>query len=238
MSNEVSQATKNFFEKYGEAATQRNIVGDLLLFTKFGEWVHGRDRALLPKGTVLAAHMQTLTAGWICWQDGQIADQRMGPVRDGFVPPKREELGMLDQQKWDSFDDGKPSDPWRLSNNLVMSDLETEALFTFSTSSKGGLSAIGELCKVYGKRVRSSPNEVPSVEFGMSSYQHPDPKVGEVRIPVLKIVGWIATDKLPLIDGGDETPQSEPPLALPEPLPFDPPKPQPAAPKAHPRTAI
>jgi hypothetical protein len=221
MANEIAKATQNFFEKYGEAATQRNIVGDLLLFTKFGEWVHGRDRAKLAMGTTLAAYMNTLAVGWVCWLDGQIVESRMGLVCEGFVPPKRDELGLLDQQKWERFDDNRPKDPWRLSNNLVLIALETEALFTFSTSSRGGLGAIGELSKQYGKHMRVQPHEQPILELGVSSYQHPDRSIGEVREPVLKVVGWISNDKLPPIDGApaanDEG--SAPPLALPEPEP-------------------
>src|SRR5262245_36318819 len=113
MANDVAKATQNFFEKYGEAATRRDIVGDLLLFTKFGEWMHGRDRGKLPNGTVLAAYMKTLAAGWVRWEDGQITDPRMGLVCDGFVPPKRDELGDMDRSKWDRLDDGKEKDPWR-----------------------------------------------------------------------------------------------------------------------------
>ena len=36
-------------------------------------------------------------------------------------------------------------------------DVGDESLFTFTTSSRGGLSAIGELCKIYGKHMRQRP---------------------------------------------------------------------------------
>jgi hypothetical protein len=223
MSNEVAKATQNFFEKYGEAVTQRNIVGDLLLFTKFGEWVHGRDRAKLATGTALAAYMNTLAAGWVRWEDGQITGSEMGLVCEGFVPPKREELGDLDRSKWDSFDDGEPKDPWQLSNNIVLVNLESDALYTYSTSSKGGLSAIGELCKEHGKHVRAKPDEMPLVELDVGSYQHTNRAYGEIRFPIFKRVDWIAADKLPPIDGTSSTPpvtgQPAPSLPLPDPPP-------------------
>jgi hypothetical protein len=182
----------------------------LLLFTKFGEWVNGRDRAKLPMGTTLAAYMDTLTVGWVCWLDGQIADTRMGFVCEGFVPPKRDELGHMDQQKWERFDDNRPKDPWRLSNHLALADLESGALFTYPTSSKGGLTAIGVLSKQYGKHMRQAPNEQPILELAVSSYQHSDRSIGEVREPVLKVVGWISKDKLPPIDGAPTEPDATP----------------------------
>jgi hypothetical protein len=220
MSNEVAKATQNFFEKYGEAATQRNIVGDLLLFTKFGEWVHGRDRAKLAMGTTLAAYMNTLAAGWVRWDDGQITDSQMGLVCDGFIPPKRDALGDLDETKWERFDNGEPKDPWQLSNNLVLADLETEALYTYSTSSKGGLSAIGELCKEHGKHVRQKPDDVPIIELDVDSYQHTNRAYGEIRVPKLKRIDWVPTDKLPSIDGASAAEKSStPPLPLPDPPP-------------------
>jgi hypothetical protein len=226
MSTEVAKATENFFTKYGEAVTRRNIVGDLLLFTKFGEWVHGRDRARLATGTTLAAYMQTLEAGWACWQYGELIDEKMGLVCEGFVPPKRDELGDLDETKWETFDNGDPKDPWQPSNKLVLVDLESDALYTFSTSSKGGLSAIGELAKDYGKHIRQKPDEMPIVELNMYSYLHPNRAYGEIRNPTLKILdgaaGWIAAAKLPPIDGvtvSAPAVEDAPALPLPDPPP-------------------
>jgi hypothetical protein len=36
-----STGMADFFGQYGKAATQRNIVGELLRFNKFGAFVHG-----------------------------------------------------------------------------------------------------------------------------------------------------------------------------------------------------
>src|SRR5262245_40051497 len=113
----------DYFKKYGEAATQRNIVGDLLKFNKFGEWVHGQYDDALPRGTRLAVHMQTLTIGWQKWQANRPADAVMGLVCDGFEPPRRNTLGDMDKAQWEKDgDDGKAKDPWQFSNLLVLSD--------------------------------------------------------------------------------------------------------------------
>jgi hypothetical protein len=221
MSNEVAKATQNFFEKYGEAATQRNVVGRLLKFTKFGEYRAGQEDEEVAHGTVLAAYMPSLAVGYVRWEDGRPIEVIMGPVGEGFLPPKRDALSHADQSKWEKFDDGGLRDPWQLSNTLIMVDLENDELYTFSTSSKGGLGAIGELCKVHGKHIRLKPDEVPLVELDVGSYQHSNRSFGEIRFPIFKVVGWISLDKLSPIDGGssDGSPSDngEPTLALPEP---------------------
>jgi hypothetical protein len=130
----VSLATRNFFEKYGEAATQRNIVGRLLKFNKFGEFRVGQEEEEIKRGTALVAYMPSLAVGYVRWEDGKPAEIIMGPVGEGFVPPPRSELGYLDQIKWDTFDDGRPRDPWQRTNSVILVDLENEELLTFYTS--------------------------------------------------------------------------------------------------------
>jgi hypothetical protein len=197
---EVSQATQNFFEKYGKAATMHSIVGRLLKFTKFGEFRAGQEEEQIDVGTRMAAHMSSLCVGFQKWADSRPADRVMGPVAQGYVPPKRDELGDTDKSRWDTFDDGRPRDPWQFTNTIVLVDMETGDLFTFSTASRGGLDAIGQLALKYGERLRQHPDDAPVVELGCSSYQHSDRKIGEVRIPVLKLVDWIPLKDLPPLD--------------------------------------
>lgn len=221
----VSTATRNFYERYGEAATQRNILGRLLKFNKFGEFRAGQEEEEIKRGTALAAYMPSLAVGYVRWEDSKPAEIIMGPVGEGFVPPPRSDLGHTDQSKWDTYDDGRARDPWQFSNSLVLINLENEELFTFNTSSKGGLAAIGELAKVHGKHIRKKPDEVPIVELDRGGYQHSNRDYGEIRFPIFKVVGWISTDKLPPIDGaggGDNGDSDEPALALPDPTPVPP----------------
>jgi hypothetical protein len=224
MTNDVvSKATKNFFEKYGEAATQRSFVGMLLKFNKFGEFCAGQDEQKIPFGTVLAAYMTTLCVGYVKWVDNRPAEVVMGLVAEGFIPPKRAELDDKDQSKWDTFDNGQPRDPWQFSNSLVFADLKSGELFTFSTSSKGGMNAIGELSKAYGRHIRPHPDELPLIELGVDSYDHPNKAYGEIRYPVFKVTGWISSNKLPPIDGAPSAaPAGKQPALLPEPAPVAP----------------
>jgi hypothetical protein len=224
VTNEVATATANFYEKYGEAATARNITGLLLRFNKFGEYRAGQDDQEIPRGTVLVAYMSTLAVGYVRWEDARPAEiiMIMGPVGEGFVPPRREELGYTDQSKWETFDDGRAKDPWALSNSLVLLDLETNEFYTFNSSSKGGLSAIGELSKVYGKHIRQKPDEMPIIELDVGSYQHSNRAFGEIRFPVFKVTSWISASKLPPIDG---TTSNEPETAAPAAIAPPPPAP-------------
>jgi hypothetical protein len=198
---EISKATQNFFEKYGRAATAHSIIGRLLTFNKFGEYRAGQEKEEIECGTRVAAHMNSLCVGFQKWEDNRPTDQAMGPIAQGFVPPKREELGDNDKSRWDTFDDGRPKDPWQFTNTIVLVELDDTAnMFTFSTGSRGGLDAIGQLSLKYGERLRQHPNEVPVVELDRSAYKHTDRKVGEVRVPILKIVDWIPLKDLPPLD--------------------------------------
>ena len=120
----------------------------------------------------------------------------------------------MDQAQWETDGDGRPRDPWQFTNLLVLSDPHTRELYTFSTSSRGGLGAIGELAKAYSSHVRVAPDDAPIVALEVGSYQHPNKAYGEIRYPIFKVVDWVPSSQLPPIDG------SEPEvLAAPEPEP-------------------
>jgi hypothetical protein len=204
----------NPFEEYGNAATARGgIEGTLLNFNK-GDYLAGQEKEEVPLGTAFQALIDKLMTGWVCWQDGIPVDkENMGLVAERFVPPRRKELGDLDKTLWERDPNGQEQDPWQLTNYLPMRRIDNGEIYTFATNTKGGLAAIGELCKVYGKEMRRRPDQDPVIALDASSYQHRERSIGRVHVPVLnKIVDWV--DK----DGGDssggngsnEPPQSPP----------------------------
>jgi hypothetical protein len=214
---EVTQpgtAIADYFQKYGDVAAPRNFVGSLLRFTKFGEYAYGAYDEELKHGSRLAAHMQTLTIGWQEWRGNRPARAVMGLLVKGFEPPQRKALGDTDKTLWETDGDGKARDPWQFTNMLVLSDPHTRELYTFTTSSRGGLGAIGELSKKYSSHLRVTPDEVPIVALEMGSYRHRDKSFGEIRYPILKPVEWMPSSQLPPIDGSE--PEA---LAAPEPAP-------------------
>jgi hypothetical protein len=184
---------RNAFEDYGNAVSQKSIVGDLLKFSK-GDYLAGEDEREVPIGTKIVFNMDQLMVGWIKWEDNKPVQQLMGPIAEGFKPEARRDLGDDDKTLWEEDSNGKQRDPWQFSNYVVCKEVgtngDTEHLYTFATSSKGGLNAIGEVCKVYGKEMRSRPDEYPIVELGLNSYKHSNPEYGRIKVPVLKVVGW------------------------------------------------
>jgi hypothetical protein len=223
MSTDIEKPERNYFELYAESVSRAALVGDLLKFTKFGEFKAGRDNINVPLGTVLVAHMPTLTIGYVKWAENRPVDHKMGLVSEGFVPPKRETLGDLDKEAWERYDDDRPRDPWQLTNYLVMSDPETKDLYTFATSSKTGLSSLGELVKAYGQRMRQFPDEYPAVELQCRHYIDAD--YGEIRFPGFKVADWV--DGAPyaaLLNSPSDASPSEPPPVATKPKAIEAPK--------------
>jgi hypothetical protein len=100
------------------------------------------------------------------------------------------------------------------AHQLPATAAHRQEIYTFATNTKGGLTAIGELCEAYGKEMRQRPDQDPVIELDASSYMHRDPRIGRVHVPVLnKIVDWVAKD------GGDnsgsDAPNEPPPQSPP-----------------------
>jgi hypothetical protein len=186
----------NAFVAYGGAAAQNRIVGDLLKYSK-GDWLAGKEADELPAGTELVAGMQTLTVGFQRWENQRPTDARLGLLVDGFNPPARHELGDNDQSLWERDDFGKARDPWVPTNYIQLSDpADPKTIYTFTTSSRGGLSAIGKLCAEYGRGLAKEGREgqLPLVRLDSSSYAHKDRTLGRIKVPTLEIIGWVKAD--------------------------------------------
>lgn len=182
----------NFFTEYAKVAGSNSaIIGQLLKFSK-GDFVAGQDNEPVELGTKLIANMDQLLVGWQRWEDARPAEQIMGPVIDGFMPPKRDELSFNDPKEWDMDEaTGKPRDPWVYSHLLLMKEPGKKGqLFTYTTNSAGGKNAMARLCGEYGKEMREHPDEYPVVELQVGSYMHSNPAYGRIKFPIFEIVGW------------------------------------------------
>src|SRR5262249_39912233 len=155
-----------------------------------GDYVAGPYNDEIPIGTKLYAMMDSLNVGWIKWQDNRPAERITGAVGEGFQPPCRTELGDNDKSQWETDDQGHPRDPWQFTNELVLIEVEGGKTYTFTTSSRGGIGAIGELCSAYGKAMRQQPDRVPVIELDVGSYQHSNRAFGRIKFPIFKIVDW------------------------------------------------
>jgi len=190
--NSITPHTRDPYVVYGEHAT-RSLAGQLMKFSK-GDYLADAEGVPIPTGTVLVALMPSLELGWTLWGDNRPVERRMGYVRDGFQPPPRRELDSTDQKMWVRDKDGKVRDPWAFSNNLTFVDPDDASqAFAFTTSSKGGIRAIGDLAKQYGMRKAENTYKFPVVALDLYSYQHRDKALGRIKAPVFRIVSWVAT---------------------------------------------
>jgi hypothetical protein len=190
MANNLEKLGPNVYEAYGNSVTRMTFPGDLLTFNKYGEYKAGQEKVEVPLGTRLVVHVPTTLIGYVRWEDNKPVDFRMGLLSEGFVPPKRDELGYLDQAQWETFENGGVKDPWQLSNQVVMTGVEdSDEVYTFTTSSKTGRSSFGEVSVAYGHHIRQAPDEYPVVELHRRSYHHR--QFGEQRVAVFKIVYWV-----------------------------------------------
>lgn len=194
------------FAAYGQEAASGS--GNFLKFSK-GEWLLGQNDDEIALGRRLAANMGELSIGWIRWSDGKPAERRMGLLAQGYKPESRDALGYTDQTAWEVDDQGKAKDPWNFTNELPLADPDTGEQMTFSASSKGGIGAIGNLCKAYGKEYRAQGGKVPVLELGRDSYKHPT--YGKTYVPVLTISEWVEDSSLAAAPASEE--QEEAPAA-------------------------
>ena len=149
----------------------------------------GENNDIIEEGTQFIANMDELFVGWVRWSNNRPTDHVMGKVVERYQPQRRSELGDNDPNQWETDDRGEPRDPWQPTNYLLLEG-EEEELYTFTTSSRGGINAIGELCNKYGKLERQKPNDYPVVEIGTGSYMHSNKAYGRIKYPTLTIVGW------------------------------------------------
>jgi N6-adenosine-specific RNA methylase IME4 len=192
----------NPFLQYGKVAAGRNFIGTLLKFNKFGEYVAGQEKEEIAPGTKCAAHMSSLSIGWQRWEDGKPVDTIMGLVVEGFVPPLRSDLGFHDKSQWDCFDDGREKDPWAFTNTLVLTTLDDDEpqVFTFTTTSNGGISALGKLALNHGQHQQRRPDEVPVIELRGGSYTNKKSEQGRTCVPIFKVVDRMPVDELPSLE--------------------------------------
>lgn len=206
---QVQNLNLNPFEEYASQVAQSRLVGQLLKFSK-GDYLAGQDGEEIPAGRKLVANMDQLALGWIKWVDNKPEQQLMGLLVEGFQAAKRADLGDTDEAVWEIDSQGKARDPWQFSNYLLMKEVgknaDVENCYTFVTSSRGGLQAIGNVCREFGKEMRKRPDEYPIIELGVDSYNHPNKEFGRIKVPVLKIVGW---EKKDLFKEGSAVPAAE-----------------------------
>jgi hypothetical protein len=108
-----------------------------------------------------------------------------------FKMPDRATLGDTDESEWEVVD-GKPQDPWQLTNYLPLEHAETHELLCFVTSSRGGIKAVSRLLKHCKRVSRTDADFLPLVQLKTGGYDHPNKQFGWVHEPIFAVCGRIS----------------------------------------------
>jgi hypothetical protein len=159
----------------------RVIRGSIITFADWhwsvrGDSTHIDGRKLIAIGTA---------ALWQKWEHGKPAEHILR--QPGKALPERDELGDNDAAAWDVGPGGFPKDPWSNTRLVYLLDPHTAELFTFSTSSFGGRSAVAELGDQIQRMRCGKPDAVPLVELCAAPMLT---KFGRKSKPHLKVVDW------------------------------------------------
>jgi len=211
----VIDGSGDVFAAYADAVAPRNIIGTLLKFSK-GDYLAGEEGAPIAIGTQFTANVGELLVGWIRWADSKPVEHRMFRVADGNIVPKRAELGESDESLWELDNHGERRDPWQFTNYLPLAS-EAGELFTFTTASRGGITAIGDLCRRYSQHHRRHPDVLPVIALDVDSYQHKNREYGRIKFPKFAPMGWTSKSKFDeaLTAAGLSVGENEPAQPLP-----------------------
>ncbi|HYQ07207.1 MAG TPA: hypothetical protein VER26_09550 [Xanthobacteraceae bacterium] len=213
------------FAAYADAIAPQYIIGEMLRFSK-GDYIVGQDDTV-PAGTTFTVNLDELMAGWIKWVDNKPVEHIMVRVADGIPPKKRSDLGDDDKALWELDNQDKSRDPWQFTNYLPLMNEKGE-LFTFTTSSRGGLGAIADLSRRYARHRKRHPNVFPMIALNVDSYQHKIRELGRIKFPVFEPAGYAPkTDFLAALAGAGltavespETAEADPADELNDEVPF------------------
>src|SRR5262249_43530940 len=132
-------------------------------------------------GTEFIAHASQLTLGWIKFMGNKVIERQMGRAADRFAPPERDELGDLDDSRWE-YKDGKAVDPWVFQHLLPLENTETGEVYVFTTASIGGRIAAEQVVQAYAKRLRhTGSRSLPIIQLAVG--QMKSKKFGDVARP-------------------------------------------------------
>jgi hypothetical protein len=219
-----STGAKNVFKSLAKSLLSGTVSGDLLKYIK-GEWVAGKDKVPIPIGTRMVFNMDTAERGYVCWKGGKKVDEAMVSIASGEPQPDRNDLGDLDEEFWETGNNGKQKDPHQFTLRVSMADPKTGKLYSYSATTGGGRDAFAHLLDKYGEHADDHPDDHPVVELGSDSYEHPNRSVGTVLIPMLTLVGWVPKDAKTV--AAPAAPKAQQVTDLGEPPPDDPSDPGP-----------
>jgi hypothetical protein len=200
-------------QQYLDEHVPVTLIGRVIRADKEHVFVTPDDGAPVPDDVDFIALVDQTMIGLIRFNgEGSPPDQLMGLLYDGFRMPQRNALGDLDSSKWEVGLDGKLQDPWRHFNYLVLQRGDTGEMFTYTTASVTGRRAVGNLLRHYDRLQKTHPDMYPVVCLKTGGFNHRDPRVGWVQVPVFAVVGRhpkddaAKPDSSPAADMSDQIP--------------------------------
>lgn len=195
--NEIVNAQLNDDDLAAIAGAARDLltsdfVGIPLRFIK-GPWfkLPEKDKRVKVGATkYFTVDVLSYACGWIQWLNRKPVQKHIYRPIDGFILPMRERLPDRDKSKWPLDKDGKRSDPWQENHQLVMKNIATGELLTWTTTSWYGRKAIGRLLDLYAREAKQHPSMMPVVT--LSSHEESSIDYGLIPAPTLTVVDWKA----------------------------------------------
>jgi hypothetical protein len=112
-------------------------------------------------------------------------------VRDRYKPPKRRDLGDNDPAQWE-----RDNDPWQMTFFLPLTDPDSDELYVYSTTSRGGKDALANLQEAFADNREHHPENADKLPLvSLSGNHYPHPVYGRVETPAFDIERWIDPPK-------------------------------------------
>jgi hypothetical protein len=155
---------------------------------KFNAGAYFLDKEEIALGSKFLAHAIGWTRVWLKFGQGKLLERNAYPVLEGRSPPLRDDLGDLDQSRWEISEmTRQPQDPWVLQQQLPM-ESEHGMMCTFISSSFGGKRAVSDLCSAWARRASRDPRAGQPI-IKLSKTMMPT-RFGPKPRPLFEIVGW------------------------------------------------
>lgn len=90
---------------------------------------------------------------------------------------------------------GESKDPWQFTNTLVLMTQDADDIFTFSTTSGGGMDALAKLSNIFGKAAEAAVKDerpfggYPLIVLEVGSYQHRE--YGRIKFPIFDLLKFV-----------------------------------------------
>jgi len=174
-----------------------------LKYTK-GDWSYGSNETEVTPDIEMAVNMNAYAKGWICWKEGKAVDEQMAPIVSGR---KIEQSALANHGPY------AKGDGWSAQHSIALKAIEEGVELKYSSSTKGGISALKGLAAAYVTQVKSGSSDlVPIVSLSTDSYKHTN--FGKIHTPVIAILGWtndeaLASGDVDLGQAEDDTPPFE-----------------------------